>query len=92
MWGPQVSAARPRGWPKCGWPPFGADHRHRVRSVCKNGRLGCDKPNIVLQREVAKAELFCGAKPCDKGWGEGKPRLVTTLSPIQKLCGERPIL
>ena len=72
--------------------PSRLDYRQRVRSVCKDRRLRRDKPNTVLQGEVAKAELFRRAKPGEERRSEGQPRTMTALPPIQKFCGERPIL
>src|SRR5208283_4593612 len=72
--------------------PLAVDHRQRVRSVCKDRRVRCDEPNTMLQREVAKAELFRRAERGEERRCEGQPRNVTALPPIKKFGGERPVL
>ena len=73
-------------------PPSLWTDRQRVRSVCKDRRVRCDKPNTMLQREVAKAELFRRAERGEERRCKGQPRTVTALPPIEKFCGERPVL
>jgi hypothetical protein len=63
-----------------------------VRSVCKDRRIRCDEPDMMLLREVAKAELFRRAERGEERRFQGRPRTVTALPPIEKFCGERPVL
>ncbi len=46
----------------------------------------------MLQREVAKAQLFRRAERDEERRCEGQPRTVTALPPIEKFCGKRPVL
>lgn len=71
---------------------FGVDYRQRMCAVGKGRRIGYNKRDIVLQSEVAKDEFFRRAQRGEECRCESEPSSMTPPLPIQKLCGERPIL
>jgi hypothetical protein len=47
---------------------------------------------MMLLPEVAKAELFRRTERGEERRFQGRPRTVTALPPIEKFCGERPVM